>query len=222
MRNKLKIYLPLALLLIAFLSSYTVFAQEFGSNLKSSETPSLQSTEKTEGFKPDVKVSLGTSFTSFAPGFNTFGTYIAPEVSMPVSKKVEMSFGMAYSSMFYSSPGQSGFSSPNNYGSIYVSGTYHVNEKISIRGTGYKTFLLNPSNFSENNNSSYFDFSSQGAILDLEYRVTDNFRINASFHYREQNYPDYYFGNPMNSFGSPNSFNSGFGGSGFGGFGPGF
>jgi len=210
-------------MLVVFLSSASVFAQEFGSNRKTNENVSLQQTENQEGFKPDVKVSLGTSFTSFTPGFNSFGTYIAPEISMPVSKKVDVSFGMAYSSMFYSRPGESGFGSPNNYGSIFVSGTYHVNEKISIRGTGYKTFLLNPSNFSENNNNySYFDFSNQGAILDLEYRVTDNFRINASFHYREQNYPDYYFGSPMNGFGSPNTFNNGFGGNGFSGFGPGF
>jgi hypothetical protein len=222
MQNNLKKYLVLVLLLISCFGSGLAVAQDFGSNRKSDETPVFQQTVENEGFKPDVKLSLGTSFASFAPGFNSFGTYIAPEISMPVSKKVDVSFGMAYSSMFYSSQEQSGFGSPNNYGSIFVSGTYHVNEKISIRGTGYKTFLLNPSNFSENNNSSYFDFSNQGAILDLEYRVTDHFRINASFHYREQNYPDFYPGNPMNSFGSPDNFNSGFGGSPFGGFGPGF
>lgn len=210
------------ILFLAFICSILIqfdsFGQTFGSNVKTdSEEQTDIKLQEQQGFKPDVKVSLGTSFTSYAPGYNSFGTFIAPEISMPVTKKIELSFGMGYSSMFYSIPGESSFgSSPSSYGSIYVSGTYHVNEKLSIRGTAYKTFLLNPQNFSENTNNNYFDFSSQGAILDLEYRVTDNFRINASFEYREQNYPNY-FGNPQNSFGSPNSFNSS-----FGGFNPGF
>jgi len=214
------------ILFLAFICSLLIqfdsFGQTFGSNVKTdNEEQTDIKLQEQKGFKPDVKVSLGTSFTSFAPGYNSFGTYIAPEISMPISKKVEISVGMGYSSIFLSSPGISTFgSTPSSYGSFYVSGTYHINEKLSIRGTGYKTFLLNPQNFSENTNNNYLDFSSQGAILDVEYRVTDNFRINASFQYREQNYPDYFFGNPHNSFGSPNNFNSGPGG--FGGFGPGF
>lgn len=216
--SKILFLVFICLLIIQFDS----FSQTFGSNVKTDteENTDIKLVEQ-QGFKPDVKVSLGTSFTSFALGYNSFGTFIAPEISMPVAKKIDISFGMAYSSMFYSTPGESTFgSSPSNYGSVYVSGTYYVNEKLTVRGTAYKTFLLNPQNFSENGNNNYFDFSSQGAILDVEYKVTDHFRVSASFQYREQNYPDYYFGNPHNSFGSPNNFNSGFGG--FGGFGPGF
>jgi len=214
------------ILLLIIISSALIqidsFGQAFGSNVKQDTESKTEITQnEKQGFKPDVKVSLGTSFTSFAPGYSSFGTYIAPEISMPVSKKVDISFGIGYSSIFNSSlEGGTFGSSPSSYGSIYFSGTYNVNEKLSIRGTGYKTFLLNPTNFSETNNSNYFDFSSQGAILDVEYKVTEHFRINASFHYREQNYPDYYFGNPNNSFGSPNNFSTGFGG--LGGFGPGF
>jgi hypothetical protein len=201
-----------------FCVSAESYSQTFGSNLNKDSNTEI-TTSKQEGFKPDVKVSLGTSFTSFAPGYNSFGTFIAPEISMPVSKKVEISFGMGYSSMFCSSPGESTFgSNQSSYGNVYFSGTYHVNEKISVRGTGYKTFLLNPSNFSEGGNSNQFDFSSQGAILDVEYRVTDHFKINASFHYREQNYPDYFFGSPQGNFN--NNQNTTFGG--IDGFNPGF
>lgn len=214
------------ILFLAFICSVLIqfdsFGQAFGSNVKidSEEQPDIKLQEQ-QGFKPDVKVSLGTSFTNFAPGYTSFGTFIAPEISMPVTKKIDISVGIGYSSMFYSIPGESSFNAnPSSYGNIYISGTYHVNEKLSIRGTGYKTFLLNPQNFSENSNNNYLDFSSQGFILDVEYKVTEHFHVNASFQYREQNYPDYYFGNPHNSFGSPNNFNSGFGG--FGGFTPGF
>lgn len=210
----------LLVIIFSILVNSNSSAQSFGSNVNTNnDSKSELGISKKQGFKPDVKVSLGTSFTSFAPGYNSFGTFIAPEISMPVSKKIEMSFGLGYSSMFYSSPGESTFgSNQSSYGSMYFSGTYHVNEKLSVTGTGYKTFLLNPNNFTEENNITQFDFSSQGAILDVEYKVTDHFRINASFHYREQNYPDYYFGNPQNNFNNP--ANTTFGG--IGGFNPNF
>lgn len=39
------------------------------------------------------------------------------------------------------------------------------------------------------NSSPTYDFSSQGVIMDIEYKVTDNFRVNVGFEYRQQNYP---------------------------------
>ena len=194
-------------------------AQEFGSNIKQEGKVTLQTEQ--QGFKPDVRVSLGTSFSTFGPGFNTFGTYIAPEISFPVYKKFSMQVGLGYSSLFYGYQGENMFSSnPSQYGSLYVSGTYQVNEKLTIRGTGYKTFLLNPTPPGETVNPGTMDFSNQGVILDIDYKVSEHFRINASFEYRKQNYPAYYYGYPQNGFGPPNNFNNGFGG--FGGFNPGF
>ena len=139
---------------------------------------------------------------------------------MPVSKKWDVSFGMGYTNMFHNfSDEGSSFSSNSQYGSLYISGTYHVNENFSLKGTGYKTFLLNPDNFTETNENPYLDFSNQGFILDMEYRVTDQFRINASFHYREQNYPGFY-GYPHSGYSSPGFHTDGFGG--YRNFSPGF
>ncbi len=90
-------------------------------------------------------------------------------------------------------PGETLFSGNNTqYGSIYVSGTYQVNEKLRIRGTGYKTFLLNAQPAGETTNPHMADFSNQGFILDVDYKVTDDFRIGISVEYREQNYPSFY------------------------------
>ncbi len=190
-----------------------LYAQEFGSNVKQEGKVTLQAEQ--EGFKPDVRVSIGTSFSSFGPGFNSLGTYIAPEFSVPVSNKFSVQVGLGYSSMFFSSPGETMFSQNNSqYGSIYISGTYQVNEKLTIRGTGYKTFLLNPNNFNESGNANFYDFSKQGVRLDMDYKVSDKFRIGISFEYREQNYPDFYpYGdNGMNGFGgSPFQRNPAFG-----------
>ncbi|NOY48978.1 MAG: hypothetical protein GXO88_00205 [Chlorobi bacterium] len=219
----------LVLIAICMLSmNHNVHAQTFGSNILDISKP--DSNNKVAGFaktkaapKLNVKLSLGTSFSGFGNGYSAFGTYVAPELSMPVSKKVDLSFGMAYSTMSFAGPTASGFSNNSaNYGSIYVSGTYHLNEKLSIRATGYKTFLLNPSNFNAENQDNYLDFSSQGAILDLQYNVSEHFSISASFRYSEQKNPNY-FSNPYGGQGAYNGFNPAPNlNSGFGGFGQGF
>lgn len=223
-------FLILFIVLILIINRYDIQAQSFGSNVIGMEkvkqdSSNISNHEKTALFQPKVRLNLGTSFTSFGNQFNGFSTWVAPEVGMPVSKKVEVSFGMAYTSMHFNTsidyPVQS---QTNNYGSMYVSGTYHVNNKLSVRATGYKTFLLNPENFNNENQNSYLDFSNQGAILDLEYKITDNFRINASFQYHEQNNPNYFYTNPYGGNGGFNSFSnptkSSFGT--FNSFGPGF
>ena len=79
-------------------------AQEFGNNVKQEGKVTLQTEQ--QGFKPDVRVSIGTSFSTFGPGFNTFGTYIAPEISFPVYKKFSMQVGLGYSSLFYGYQGE--------------------------------------------------------------------------------------------------------------------
>ncbi len=175
-------------------------------------------TSTNNGFKPDISVSLSSSFTSFGQGVNTFGTSIFPSISFPVSDKFSISTGIGYSSLFLGN-GSPFNSQQSSYGHVFVSGAYKLNEKITVRGTGYKTFLLNPASPSFESNSSYMDFSSQGVIMDVEYKVTDNFRINVGFEYRQQNYPTYGPGintinpimnnaSPFSNFNRHNSFNS--------------
>ena len=153
----------------------------------------VQQGTQTELFKPNVSVALGTSFSTFGSGYNAFGTYIAPEISMPVSKKFSVSFGMGYSNMFYNSPAESGFQgNSRSYGNLFVSGTYQVNEKLIVRGTAYKTFMLNPPTTIKAINPQIIDFSSQGVIFDAEYKVSEHFKVGVSIEYREQNYPSFY------------------------------
>lgn len=141
--------------------------------------------------KPQISASLTTSFTSFGQGFNSFGTSFLPQVTFPVSNKFSLSTGVGYSTFFSGNGNESLFhSNQSNYGHVFVSGNYFVNEKITLRGTAYKTFMLGPQNPSAEGLSNY-DFSSQGIMMDVEYKVTDNFRINVGFEYRQQDYPIY-------------------------------
>ena len=192
------------IILFALTGASGVYAQQFGSNIKEVKSDSTTNTqdEGHQGFKPDVQVTMGTSFSSFGPGFNTLGTYIAPEISLPVNNKFSIQVGMGYSSLFFNQPGETTIGNTNSqYGSLYVSGTYLINDKLSIRGTGYKTFLLNPP--PAENTPGTPDFSNQGVAFDVDYKVSDHFHINASFQYRQQNYPQFYYGYPSPGYGAP-------------------
>jgi hypothetical protein len=143
--------------------------------------------------KPEVSLSMGTSFSSFGSGFSGLGTYVAPTITLPVNNKFSVSFGLGYSSFFFNTPAEASLQSANNsYGSIFVSGAYQVNENLVIRGTAYKTFLLNTSTTNNSINPAFYDMGSQGFSFDAEYKVNDKFRIGVSVEYRDMNQSPYY------------------------------
>jgi len=212
MRRNTSIYLVVILVALIF-SSPLLKSQSI-------TQPSNSNNSFLSNSKPQLSVSLSSSFTSFGPGFNTFGTSIMPQVTFPVSEKFRLTGGVGYSTFFMGNGSESLFhSNQSNYGHVFVSGDYMLNEKVTIRGTAYKTFLLSPTTYGTETTYPGYDFSSQGVIMDVEYKVTDNFRINVGFEYRQQNYPMYSPGmNPINpimnnstpfsNFNSHNNFNS--------------
>ncbi len=109
---KAKIFIFVLALLISF--QYTE-AQTFGQNLQ-------RSAKSRTAFKPDVRLSLGSSFYSLYPGINGFSTWVAPEISMPINKKWTVAAGIAYTSFLTTgSPETAGFGNTvQNYGSAYV------------------------------------------------------------------------------------------------------
>lgn len=150
--------------------------------------------------KPKLSVSLSTTFNSYGYGMNMMSTSVLPSVSLPVSKKFSLRATVGYSSLFMNyGNGTLLNSEPTSYGHISVSGDYLLTSKITLRATAYKTFRIGQPQTNIETDSPYLDFSSKGVIIDAEYKVTDNFRINVGFEYREQNYPFYGPGiNPMN------------------------
>ena len=224
-------FLRYIVLLVGVLSFVGMIGQEFGSNVKSipiqdSASESLYFNEsrpgftEQKGFKPDVSVSLGSSFSSFGPGYNMFGNWIMPEFTMPVSKKFAVRAGFGYSNMFYSTPsGEGSMFQQNNlqYGTVYVSGIYSVNTKVTISGTAYKTFNLEPPT-TNTVNPRALDFSNEGIMINLDYKVSDNVRFNVGVSYQRRNSYDYLIG-PGGFYGYPSPFSTpGFGSP----YGPGF
>ncbi|UBM63466.1 hypothetical protein LA303_05730 [Candidatus Sulfidibacterium hydrothermale] len=178
------------ILLILVLAMQTLQAQRFGDDQK-------QDTLKDGRLsQPQVQLSLGTSVAFFYPGINGFGTYVAPMVTFPVNKKWSFAAGMAYTNFFTSGiPYVEGTRVDNqaqSYGTIYLSGSYQINEKLSVTTAGYKTFLLNPlSPAQEKINPGAADFRNSGASVQFDYKVSDHFHINAAF--SVQKHPSGYY-----------------------------
>ena len=142
-------------------------------------------------FQPKVNVSVGTSFTSFA-GSSAFSTWVMPEITMPVSDRWSISVGMGYSGIYMNGVENIGFSNQNSqYAHLFVSGQYKLNQRVTLTGTAYKTMLLNPAPDQEFMQDGRLDFSSQGVMIDMNYKVTEQFQINVGFEYRQQNSPMY-------------------------------
>ncbi len=143
--------------------------------------------------KPDIRLSLGSSFSTLYPGMNGFSTWIAPEISMPINKKWTLDAGIAYTNFTLSGiPQISGYGSPvQNYGSVYVKGRYQVNNKLSIIGLAYKTLNLSPHKSKNKVNPRAIDFSNSGAMIDIDYKVNSHFRINAAFSVERYHYNPY-------------------------------
>lgn len=200
------------------LLTFTLYGQQFGSNvIDGGQTPEAENPDgSNKVFSPDVSVSLGSSFSSVAPGYNVFGSFIMPEITFPVNRKFAVKTGFAYSTLFYPNSTVENTSlaqSFHQYGSVYVSGLYRVTDKFTIAGTAYKTFPLTEQ--TPQANPRALDFSNEGIMVDMEYKFSNNFSINAGFSYQKYN-PYNYFYNPgaYDTFGSP--FSSPFGSSPFG------
>lgn len=191
-------------LLAVLVSFQQLQAQTFGQNIKSSSAK-----DKTV-FKPDVRLSLGSAFSTFYPGMSGFSTWVAPEISMPINKKWTVSAGIAYTNFITTgTPEIYGYGNTvQNYGSAYVKGRYQVNDKLAVTGIAYKTFNLSPPKPGDKINPRAIDFSNSGAMISVDYKVSDHFRINAAFSMEKRHY------NPFDPYGygySP------FGGSSWGG-----
>jgi len=114
---------------------------------------------------------------------------------MPINKKWTVAAGITYTSFLTTgAPETSGFGSTvQNYGSAYVKGRYQVNDnqvndKLTITAVGYKTFSLSPRKPEDKINPRAIDFSNSGAMMSVDYKVTNHFRINAAFSVEQRHY----------------------------------
>ena len=154
-------------------------------------TSSSSSPRKTDKRFVPGKISsgmeLGTYFTSFSGYGSSFSTYISPYISYPVNSRFRINAGMTIvnSSLFGIKPlypmNQENSLNGNIISAlIYVSGDYLVNERLKISGTLYKEINLFNSVPGRN---SFTDQNAQGGYMKVDYKVFENFYIEAGFGY---------------------------------------
>ncbi len=198
MKFLMKIFF-VALLFIA--GKAVLFAQYTSPNSMQSET-GKQNKASVSTFVPDYWFSLGTSFSSFTPGISFFGTYYNIEEGSKVVGRLRLSVGVGFSTFFvgYTKSSRALVSNPElSFGSIYVKGEYAVSKSITVTALGHKTMDLRPFLTGEEQlNPHALDLSNQGMMINLNYKVNDNFQIDASFSYDRGHYNPYYYNHMMN------------------------
>jgi hypothetical protein len=134
-------------------------------------------------FGMEIGGGIGSNFS----GNSMFSTWAAPSFSYNLSKRFRLNAGLSLNSysgdLYY--PGISeNFNSPVKRSvmstSVFVSGDYLLNNKIMLSGAAYKTFF--PSNNTISDPRLKFQ-ESQGVMLNVRYRPTEHFEINAGFEY---------------------------------------
>jgi hypothetical protein len=150
----------------------------------------------------DVDISLGTSFISDGSGGSLLNHYAFPKLTLSPSDKFDLNVGV-----LMMNTRSNGFNSASSYGLpmqqnvfgqsslnqsyIYGSGRYHVNEKLTISGGGFKKVSSNYE--MQQVNPQVFNFDAYGMNVGMEYRPSENTRISTEFHF-QQGY------DPMNPF----------------------
>jgi hypothetical protein len=137
--------------------------------------------------KPIFHVTAGLDFsTAFSYG-SAFTQYVAPQVSYPLGKKFMVSGGLFIANTnyfnakpWYTSENASGTSGNFTSVTVFGSGTYFVNDRLTLSGAFYKQFpvsgqQISYSPYSPLNNTQ----GAQGFNVNVQYRIGNNMFIRA-------------------------------------------
>lgn len=174
----------------------------------------------TTGFSAaKYNTTAGMNFGMFNGG-NYIQSFINPALTMPLNKKFSVSAGLSYSHTrlnnypIINSEGEFGRTSTDiNTVTIFTSGAYKANERLTFTGSAYKT--INPA-FNERLNPAAIRMEAQGVSFGVGYKISEKMHIGAEIRMHEGNYN---YNEPFNrypgsSFGNSifnNPFNSPFG-----------
>jgi hypothetical protein len=177
--------------------SLSAISQYYYGGLSSSfDIPRTQYTVDSTGnlrFKQgDIGFSMqaGTSFGSNFHGKSSFGTFVSPALAYNISTRFRLKAGVTVFNNF-GDPYYAGYDnyyspvmSSGTTTSVFVQGDYLLNNKLMISGAVYKDFSTFNAHVTDPRLKTP---ESQGMILNLNYRPTSNFEINASFEYGNGN-----------------------------------
>lgn len=187
------------LLIILLLSGMAAVAQnqDEGTNSFQAIDPSLQTIT---GLQPvQFNLQTGAMFSSGYGGGGLFNTYVAPSFNQPLGKKFTLSAGAVISNTTFNNVpllNEEGSFSPTSGNlttyTLYTSGSYQVNDRLTVSGSAYKT--INPA-FNQRLNPENLQMEAQGMSFGIGYKVGENMHIGAEFRMNQGNsnfYQPYY------------------------------
>jgi hypothetical protein len=138
--------------------------------------------------KPVYHVTVGMDFSTSSGYGSGFTQYVVPTVSYPLGKKFMISGGLAIANTnyfnakpWYAGEGFQPYS--GNYTSItaFASGTYFVNDRLTISGSFYKEIPVSGKSLSYSPYNSFSGQGSQGFNINAQYRLGEHVFIQAGF-----------------------------------------
>jgi len=199
--------------LLALIFPVMIMAQEAGGNLSAGAA-------LPEPFNPvHFNLQTGMNFGASGWGGNYLQSYLAPSFAMPLNKKLTISAGVNYShTTLNNSPVINSEGAIQNYSgelnslTMFTSGIYRVNDRLTFSGSAFKT--INPA-FNARLNPQSLQMEAQGVSFGIGYQVSENMHIGAEIRVQQGNSNIYNpYGSPYgNSFGNPfgSQFGNGFG-----------
>jgi len=149
---------------------------------------SVQKTFKPRKF--NVHLSLGSQFSSYGSYGSEFSSIVSPTVTYDVSKRFRLQGGFSIINTnyfglksFFSEQNSPAYNGNCTSAILFFSGQYLLSNKITITGSAFKEFPLmgDPPPY-----SPYQLFSKEGAQgirMDVNYKIGENFQIQAGFGY---------------------------------------
>ncbi|MHC1774694.1 MAG: hypothetical protein AB9834_04695 [Lentimicrobium sp.] len=153
-------------------------------------------------------LQTGASFSTGYGGGSLFSTYLAPSFSQNLGKKFTLSAGAVINNttfnntaMWNQDGGLTPYSGNMTTFTLYASGSYQVNDRLTLSGSAYKT--INPA-FNARLNPESLRMEAQGMSFGVGYKVGENMHIGAEIRMQQggNNYYSPYgsqFGNPYPS-----------------------
>ncbi|MEI7663573.1 MAG: hypothetical protein WCK34_15295 [Bacteroidota bacterium] len=137
-------------------------------------------------------LNLGSEFASIKGFGSEITTQVSPHFSYNVSKRFSVGIGIGMGTTHYinarswfqnEQPAASNGSFTT--GSIYVSGQYLVSDRITLSGSAFKIFPVTKDPLPFNPFNPVSRNGAQGANLNIDYKISDHFHIQANFRYSQ-------------------------------------
>lgn len=192
------------LVALLFIPASSLLSQTFNGRAFSPFLPGAVLPLWTTQTMPAFSLQTGAEFGMFNNG-SMLNTYLAPVFSQPLGKKLTLSAGAMISNttfhnarMFDQAGELSDFSGNLTTMTLFGSGSYQLNDRVTVTGAAYKT--INPA-FNSRLSPDNLRMEAQGVSMGVGYRINDNLHIGAEIRMQQGNSSFYTpFSNPATPF----------------------